>query len=75
MVSCLQWGMMELSSPVSASGLGVGDECGVVIDVAVAAPKVGVTKVGLFENTKLPVPVSSVIAVAKFELVGVARKL
>ena len=43
-------------------------------------PSVGVKNVGLvnvaeWANTKLPVPVSSVTAVDKFELVGVAKKL
>jgi hypothetical protein len=33
-------------------------------DVALAAPRVGVTRVGLFANTSDPVPVSSDIAVA-----------
>ena len=34
----------------------------------------GVTSTGLVERTTLPVPVSSVITVAKFALVGVAKK-
>jgi len=38
-------------------------------------PKTGVTKVGLVANTKAPVPVSSVTAVARFALEGVARKV
>lgn len=43
--------------------------------VAEAAPKVGVTKVGEVENTTVPVPVSLVKALAKFTLVGVAKKV
>ena len=43
--------------------------------VAVAAPKVGVTKVGLVANTKLPTPVSSVTAARKFALEGVAKNV
>jgi hypothetical protein len=34
-----------------------------VKDVPVAAPKIGVTKVGLFESTKLPLPVEVVVPV------------
>ena len=44
-------------------------------EVPVAAPMIGVIKVGEFANTKAPVPVSSVVAANKFELVGVAKKL
>lgn len=47
----------------------------VVIEVAVAAPRVGVTKVGESENTALLVPVSSVNAEAKFAEDGVARNV
>jgi hypothetical protein len=36
-------------------------------------PKLGVTKVGLVAKTKAPVPVSSVTAVIKFALDGVAK--
>ncbi len=42
-------------------------------DVPVAAPMIGVTKVGVSANTNAPVPVSSVIAEAKFALDGVAK--
>lgn len=42
-------------------------------EVPVAAPMTGVTKVGVFANTNAPEPVSSVIAVIKFALVGVAK--
>ena len=42
-------------------------------DVPVAAPMTGVIKVGVLANTNAPVPVSSVIAVAKFALDGVAK--
>ena len=38
-------------------------------------PKAGVSRVGLVANTKAPVPVSSVIAVRRFALDGVARKV
>ena len=44
-----------------------------VNEVPVAAPITGVTKVGVLANTKAPVPVSSVTALIKFELVGVAK--
>jgi hypothetical protein len=42
-------------------------------DVPVAAPMTGETKVGVLAKTNAPVPVSSVIALIKFELVGVAK--
>lgn len=38
-------------------------------------PRAGVTKVGLVAKTKEPDPVSSVTAVAKFELVGVVKNV
>lgn len=38
-------------------------------------PRAGVTKVGLVANTKAPLPVSSVTAVARFAEEGVARKV
>jgi hypothetical protein len=38
-------------------------------------PKAGVTNVGLVANTNAPVPVSSVTAVRRFALEGVARKV
>lgn len=44
-------------------------------EVPVAAPMTGVTKVGVLANTKAPDPVSSVIAVAKLELDGVAKNV
>lgn len=44
-----------------------------VNEVPVAAPITGVTKVGVLANTKAPVPVSSVTALIKFALVGVAK--
>lgn len=43
--------------------------------VAVAAPSVGVTSVGLVANTAAPEPVSSVRAAARFALEGVARNV
>jgi hypothetical protein len=43
--------------------------------VAVAAPRVGVTRVQEFANTFAPVPVSSVSNAAKFALVGVCRNV
>ena len=46
---------------------------GVVIDVAVAAPMLGVVKVGLVENTKDPLPVSSLITPASSEEVVAAN--
>ncbi len=46
-----------------------------LIVVAVAAPIVGVVSVGDVPNTKAPEPVSSVIAVARFALLGVARNV
>ena len=44
-----------------------------VNEVPVAAPITGVTSVGVLANTNAPVPVSSVTALIKFELVGVAK--
>lgn len=41
----------------------------------VGVPKKGVTNVGEVENTKAPVPVSSVIAANKLALLGVVRKV
>lgn len=43
-----------------------------LIVVAVAAPKTGVTSVGVFAKTAAPVPVSSVSAAIRFALLGVA---
>jgi hypothetical protein len=43
-------------------------------DVALATPKTGVTSVGLVANTKAPLPVSPVTAVAKLADEGVAKK-
>jgi hypothetical protein len=48
---------------------------GKTIDVAVAAPRVGVTKVGLLVNATVPDPASSVNAAARFEEDGVARNV
>lgn len=44
-------------------------------EVPVAAPMIGVTRVGVFAKTNKPEPVSSVIALSKLALVGVAKKL
>ena len=44
-----------------------------VNEVPVAAPITGEIKVGVLANTNAPVPVSSVTALIKFELVGVAK--
>jgi len=44
-----------------------------LILVAVATPKTGVTRVGVLANTKAPVPVSSVTAVIKLADDGVAK--
>lgn len=41
----------------------------------VGVPRTGVVNVGVFAKTKAPVPVSSVTAVAKLALEGVARKV
>jgi hypothetical protein len=46
-----------------------------LIDVAVATPSTGVTRVGLVANTFAPEPVSSVRAAARFALDGVARNV
>ena len=46
-----------------------------LIDVAVAAPSVGVTNVGLVANTNEPVPVSSVTAASKLALDGVPKNV
>jgi len=43
--------------------------------VPVAAPRTGVTKVGVLEKTKDPVPVSLVTAALKLALVGEAKKV
>ncbi len=43
--------------------------------VAVAAPRTGVTRVGVFANTAAPVPVSSDSADRRFALEGVARNV
>ena len=43
-----------------------------LIEVAEATPRTGVTKVGVLANTRLPEPVSSVIAAAKLADDGVA---
>ena len=43
--------------------------------VPVAAPRTGVTKVGVFANTAEPVPVSSVNAVRRLALLGVAKNV
>ena len=44
-------------------------------EVPVAAPIIGVTKVGVLANTKEPVPVSSDKVANKLALVGVAKKV
>ena len=44
-------------------------------DVAEAAPRTGVTSVGVLANTRAPVPVSSVTAAARLAELGVARKV
>ena len=44
-------------------------------DVALAAPRVGVTSVGLVANTNEPEPVSSVTAAAKLAELGVAKNV
>jgi hypothetical protein len=41
----------------------------------VGVPRIGVTKVGLVANTNDPEPVSSVTALARFALVGVAKNV
>ena len=46
-----------------------------LIEVAVATPSTGVTRVGLVANTAEPVPVSSVRAVRRFALDGVPRNV
>ena len=46
-----------------------------LILVAVATPKTGVTRVGVLANTKAPLPVSSVTADAKLADDGVAKKV
>jgi hypothetical protein len=43
--------------------------------LAVATPRTGVVKLGLVENTRDPVPVSSVMAEIKLTLEGVARNV
>ena len=46
-----------------------------LILVALAAPNVGVTNVGLVANTRAPEPVSPVTAEARFDDDGVAKKV
>jgi hypothetical protein len=46
-----------------------------LMDVAEATPNVGVTSVGELANTRAPLPVSSVTAVAKFADDGVAKNV
>jgi hypothetical protein len=45
-----------------------------VNEVAEAAPKLGVTKVGLVANTISPVPVLPLMVATKFAVVGVVKK-
>jgi hypothetical protein len=52
-----------------------GSPVALVSTAAEGVPKAGVTKVGELVNTKLPVPVSSVTAAAKFALDGVAKNV
>jgi hypothetical protein len=52
-----------------------GSPVALVSTAAEGVPKAGVTKVGELVNTKLPVPVSSVTAAARFALDGVAKKV
>lgn len=46
-----------------------------VTEVPVAAPRTGVTRVGVFAKTAAPVPVSSVKAAARFAELGVVRNV
>lgn len=46
-----------------------------LIDVALATPSVGVTRVGVLAKTRAPVPVSSVTALARLADDGVARNV
>jgi hypothetical protein len=71
----------ELSTPVPPLAPGKipvtpevrGSPVALVNTAAEGVPKFGVTKVGLVAKTNAPVPVSSVTAVIKFALDGVAK--
>ena len=52
-----------------------GKPVALVITPLAGVPRAGVTSVGDVANTKAPVPVSSVTAVARFALDGVARNV
>jgi hypothetical protein len=62
-------GAVRVADPV------LGDAPAKAMLVADAVPKVGENKVGEVLNTKEPVPVSFVMALAKFTLVGVAKNV
>jgi hypothetical protein len=53
----------------------IGSPVALVNVPEVGVPRIGVTRVGLVANTNAPVPVSSVTAVIRFALEGVARNV
>ena len=73
--------LVPLSTPVPplapgkipVTAVAIGKPVALVKSIAEGVPKSGVTKVGLVAKTKAPVPVSSVTAVNRFALDGVAN--
>ena len=66
---------VELFARVSVATVAGAVKATLLILVAVATPKTGVTRVGVLANTKAPVPVSSVTAVIKLADDGVAKNV
>jgi hypothetical protein len=66
---------VELFARVSVAAVAGAVKATLLILVAVATPKTGVTRVGVLANTKAPVPVSSVTAVIKLADDGVAKNV
>jgi hypothetical protein len=66
---------VEPSARVSVAEVAGAVKATLLIEVAVATPRTGVTSVGEVAKTKEPDPVSSVTAVAKFADEGVARNV
>jgi len=66
---------VELSANVKVATVAGAVKATLLILVAVATPKTGVTRVRVLANTFAPVPVSSVSAAAKLADVGVAKNV
>jgi hypothetical protein len=66
---------VELLAKVKVAAVAGAVKATLLILVAVATPKTGVTRVGVLANTKAPLPVSSVTADAKLEDDGVAKNV